>query len=225
MRYERALVDADDTLFDFQAGNRRAIGQLMEELGLASDTVYDEYQQINHACWHELEQGRMTQQVLHVERFRRFLASKGRRDDPEAVAVRFAQLLGQQAIPLPFAEEFVRRLSERMPVVILTNGITEIQHSRMGRSPIRQWIHSLVISQEVGLAKPDPRIFQLALEGVAPARAIMIGDGIQSDVRGANAAHVDMCWFNPKGAALPDDLHVEYEVRTLEEALKIATQA
>ena len=103
MRYKRILMDIDDTIFDFQPGNRNAVNQLMAELGLASPTIYDEYEAINSACWRALERGEMTQEILHVERFRRFLATKNRDDYPARVADRFAELLGQQAIPLPNA--------------------------------------------------------------------------------------------------------------------------
>lgn len=224
MRYKLILIDLDDTLFDFQAGNRIAVNQLMEELGLASPTVFDEYQSVNHACWQALERGEMTQEVLHVERFRRFLRQKDLALDPAQVADRFTELLGEQAIPLPGAEELVRALAQHLPVVALTNGITAIQTRRMRRSPIREFLTRMVISQEAGVSKPDERIFQIALDGVAPADALMIGDGLQSDVLGANRAGVDMCWYNPAAKPLPDGLHVEYQVRTLGECLPIALQ-
>ena len=186
--------------------------------------MFDEYQAINHACWQALERGEMTQAILHVERFRRFLATKNRDDDPAAVADRFAELLGRQAIPFPHAEAVVKALSEKLPITLLTNGITVIQKARLARSPIREWIDDVVISQEVGTAKPDPRIFEIALKGLDPRRALMIGDGIHSDVEGANRAGVDICWYNPKGAALPEGLHAEYEIRDLRECLPIAFQ-
>lgn len=224
MRYQMILLDADDTIFDFQAGNRRAVAELMAELGLSSPTVFDEYQAINHACWQALDRGEMTQEVLHVERFRRFLKSKNRSDDPAPVADRFAELLGRQAILFPGAEDVVRALSERLPVVILTNGITVIQKRRMAISPVKQWISRLVISQEAGVSKPDPRIFRIALDGVEPRNALMIGDGVGSDVAGANAAGVDMCWYNPGGKSLPQGLRAEYEIRRLADCLPIALQ-
>ena len=224
MRYKRILLDADDTIFDFQAGNRRAVAALMAELGLSSPTVFDEYQAINHACWEALERGEMDQAELHVERFRRFLATKNRADDPEAVADRFAQLLGQQAIPYPGAEDVVKALSERLPVTLLTNGITVIQRARLARAAVTQWLDDVVISQEVGAAKPDPRIFEIALNGLDPRDALMIGDGIHSDVAGANNAGVDICWYNPKGAQLPDGLHAEYEIHQFRDCLPIAFQ-
>jgi len=224
MRYKKILIDLDDTLFDFQKGNRTAVGLLMDELGLSSPTIFDEYQAINHACWEALERGEMTQEILHVERFRRFLAGKNRADDPQAVADRFAELLGRQTFPLPFSEELVRRVSEKMPVVALTNGITVIQKSRMSRSPIREWVADVVISQECGVSKPDPKIYEIALNGTDPADALMIGDGAGSDILGANRAGVDACWFNPKGKTLPEGVHAEYEAHTLEECLAIALQ-
>lgn len=224
MRYQMILLDADDTIFDFQAGNRRAVAELMAELGLSSPTVFDEYQAINHACWQALDRGEMTQEVLHVERFRRFLKSKNRSDDPAPVADRFAELLGRQAILFPGAEDVVRALSERLPVVILTNGITVIQKRRMAISPVKQWISRLVISQEAGVSKPDPRIFRIALDGVEPRNALMIGDGVGSDVAGANAAGVDMCWYNPGGKSLPQGLRAEYEIHRLADCLPIALQ-
>ena len=103
MRYDKILIDLDDTLLDFHTANRRAVAALTEELNLASDTVFDEYQAVNHACWAALERGEMDQETLHVERFRRFLASKNRADDPARTAERFAELLGQQAIEIPGA--------------------------------------------------------------------------------------------------------------------------
>ena len=222
MRYQKILMDVDDTLFDFPRGNRCAIAALMAELNLSSPTVYDEYQAINHACWQALERGEMTQEVLQVERFRRFLRLKGCADDPETVAARFAELLGQQVFPLPHAEDTLRALSERLPVVLLTNGITRIQRDRLSRSNIQPWISGIVISQEAGVSKPDPRIFQIALDGVNPRDALMIGDGITSDVLGANRAGVDVCWFNPAGKALPEGVHAEYEIHDLRECLPIA---
>lgn len=224
MRYKCILMDIDDTLFDFVPGNRNAITALMAELGLSSPTIYEEYEVINNACWKALERGEMDQGTLHVERFRRFLATKNRSDDPEKVAARFAQLLGQQVIPLPHAYETVQAISKNLPIILLTNGITVIQKARLGASPLGSWIEKMVISQEVGVSKPDPRIFEIALDGIDPRDALMIGDGTGSDIRGANNAGVDACWYNPRGKKLPEGLHVEYEVKDLLECIPIATQ-
>lgn len=224
MRYKKILLDIDDTLFDFVPGNRNATEALMAELGLSSPTVFEEYQVYNHACWQALERGEMDQGQLHVERFRRFLAEKGRDDDPAKVADRFAELLGQQVIPLPHSEEMLRELCRHREVILLTNGITVIQKARFNNSYLKDLPLKMVISQEVGVSKPDPRIFELALEGTDPKDALMIGDGVGSDVAGANNAGVDMCWYNPSGKTLREGLHAEYVVADLMECIPIALQ-
>ena len=94
----------------------------------------------------------------------------------------------------------------------------------MAASPIRSWISRMVISQEAGVSKPDPRIFEIALDGIDPGEALMIGDGTGSDVLGANRAGVDMCWFNPKGKELPEGMHAEYVISDIRECIDIATQ-
>lgn len=222
MRYNLILLDLDDTIFDFQAGNRNAVNELAAELGLSSPTIFDEYQEHNHACWAALERGEMTQEILHVERFRRFLAAKGRDDDPKTVADRFAELLGRQAIPMPGAEEMLSAIAARLPIVALTNGITVIQKARLARSPLSKYFTRVVISQEVGASKPDPRIFEIALDGASPADALMIGDSLASDIRGAANAGVDSCWFNPKGKAIPEGVTPTYEAQTLGECVGVA---
>ena len=77
MRYNGILFDADDTLFDFQAGNRNAVNALMDEIGYLHPDRYGQYEAENLACWAELEQGRLTQDALRTERFRRFYAKYG----------------------------------------------------------------------------------------------------------------------------------------------------
>ena len=107
-------------------------------------------------------------------------------------------------------------------MVLLTNGITVIQRLRLANARISQWVSDVIISQEVGLSKPDPRIFELALGGLDRREALMIGDGLRSDVQGANHAGVDVCWYNPGGKRLPGDLHAEYEIRDIRDCIPIA---
>ena len=224
MRYRGVLMDADDTLFDFQTANRRAVARLMDELDYRHPDRYDQYEEINLGCWAALERGEMNQAELKVARFARFFEAYGLPGDAAAAGERFVQLLGEQAVMLPGAEDVVRALAARLPVLILTNGITAVQRSRLARSPIAQVVSGAVISEEEGVSKPDPALFDIALRrlGIDRREALMIGDGTGSDVRGANNAGVDVCWFNPRHKSLPEGLHVEYEIDDLARCLPIA---
>ena len=227
MRYRGILMDADDTLFDFQTANRVAVGLLLNEIGYEHPQRYEQYQEINHACWKLLEQGKMTQGDLKLARWARFFLRYGINADAKQAAERFVQLLGQQAPMLPNAEAVVRRIAAERPVWVLTNGITEVQKSRMALSPIGDAISGMVISQEAGVSKPDPRIFGIACQrlGMDRREVLMIGDGIASDVVGANRAGIDVCFFNPAGKSLPDGVHAEYEIADLRDCVPIALMA
>lgn len=224
MKYKAILLDADDTIFDFQAGNHCAVEQLMDEIGYHSPNRFDEYQAINHACWEALERGEMTQEELKIIRFERFLSKYHIDRDPAEIAARFVEILGRQHMLIPNAETAVRAISEKLPVVILTNGITKIQKSRISLSPIRDLISGMVISQEVGFSKPRPEIFHHALNmlNIAPEEALVIGDSITSDIIGANNADIDSCWYNPKGKPLPDGVHAEYIVSDIRDIVEVA---
>ena len=224
MRYSGILFDIDDTLFDFQAGNRNAVNALMDEIGYHHPDRYEQYEAENLACWAELEQGKLTQDALRAERFRRFYARYGIDRDPQRDGDRFVELLGGQSILLPHAEDVVRAIAKVKPVLLLTNGITQVQKRRLALSPIRDAVSGMVISQEEGAAKPNPKLFDRALKrlGIARGTALMIGDGINSDIRGANNAGIDACWYNPDGRALPAGVHAEYVISDIRQCVEIA---
>ena len=224
MRYKAILFDVDDTLLDFQAGNRNAVNQLMDELGYHDPDRYDQYEAINLKCWKELEAGQLTQNQLKVARFVRFFDRYPVPGDPRWAAERFVELLGQQSILLPHALEVVEQIAARLPVAIVTNGITDIQRSRLALSPLKDYVTEVVISEEVGVSKPHPGIFTIALDrlGVKAGEALMVGDGVNSDIRGANNALIDACWYNPEGKVLPEGVHAEYEIADISQCVAIA---
>jgi FMN phosphatase YigB (HAD superfamily) len=67
------------------------------------------------------------------------------------------------------------------------------------------YLDVLIVSGEVGVAKPEPAIFALALAqlGVGPAAALFVGDSLEYDLRGAAAAGIAFVWMNPRGEQLP----------------------
>lgn len=227
MRYRAILFDNDDTLMDFQTGNRNAVNRLMDELGYFDPDRYDQYESVNLQCWAELEKGLLTQNQLRLARFVRFFDRYPVPGDPKWAAERFAELLGEQSILLPHALEVVAAIAEKLPVLLVTNGMTTIQKNRFARSPLRTLVKGMVISEELGVSKPRPGIFHAALDqlGVSPRDALMVGDGVNSDIRGANAAGIDACWLNPAGKPLPDGVRAEYIISDLRQCVDIALRA
>jgi 2-haloacid dehalogenase len=109
-------------------------------------------------------------------------------------------------------------------MLIITNGLAEVQRQRFERSAIRDFFAGLVISEEVGSAKPDGEIFEVAFQRMGQPRkrdVLIVGDSLTSDMRGGSEFGIDTCWFNPNRNALPAGVTVTYEIRRLEELLSL----
>lgn len=223
MAYQLLLSDADNTLFDFTAGERIAVSQLFRAFSIPDTTRNVEmYHRINHAQWLLLEKGETTQARLRVERFRLFLEEAGYAVDPQAMSLGFVELLGQQRVLMPGALDFCRAVAEKMPLYIVTNGIAAVQRNRFENCPLSPYFSALLISEEIGAAKPDPAMVREGLRraGVAAEHAVLLGDSVTADIAAANGAGVDSVLFT-NGAPPPPAHCATYAVPTLEAARAI----
>lgn len=103
---------------------------------------------------------------------------------------------------------------------IITNGFTSLQQTRLERTGLCDHFDLLIISEEVGVAKPDARIFDYALAQAGNpdrSRVLMVGDTAESDIRGGVNAGLATCWFNPHQRELPADLRADWTVTSLSE--------
>ncbi len=205
--YLGVLLDADNTLFDFRRAERQALQETLEQAfeGPVAAEVIAAYLRINERLWKELEQGRIDQATLKIERFRLLLEQMKLRGDPRAIAATYVERLGRQGILLPHAREVLEELAARLPLALLTNGISAVQRGRIERSGIGGFFRAVVISEEVGLAKPDPRIFRLAVDGMglSAGEVLCVGDSPASDIRGGRLAGLDTCWVRTPGEEYP----------------------
>ena len=226
--YELILLDADGTLFDYDRAEKCAIETTFHDFGLDfSDQTLARYRSVNDALWKELERGNITSADLRVERFRRLLAEipgaerEGSSSfDVKALSRCYLHHLARGSYLIEGAEDICRYMAERCDLAILTNGIAEVQRSRLSKSVLRDIIPHIIISEEVGLSKPDPRIFEYAMDVLGRPRrdaVLMVGDSLSSDIRGGVNAGIRTCWYNPHGATCGQDLVPTYEIRALEE--------
>jgi YjjG family noncanonical pyrimidine nucleotidase len=207
-RYKAVFFDADDTLFDYPAAERAALLACRDKFAIAIEAgpFIAAYRRHNHDVWREFERGETDQATLRVERFRRLAAELAISGLPlERVSSFYLDTLAAQSQLLPGALDLVRGLAGEYPLALVTNGIASVQNKRFAASPITPYFKAIVISEEVGIAKPDPRIFRPALEklGVAAADVLYVGDSVTSDMAAARNAGMDFCWLNPGGAPVP----------------------
>ncbi|MCX6557896.1 MAG: YjjG family noncanonical pyrimidine nucleotidase [Candidatus Aminicenantes bacterium] len=206
--YKAIFFDADDTLYDYPGAERAALLACCREFAIAGapEAFIAVYRRHNRDVWQEFERGETDQAMLRVERFRRLSAELAIPDLPlERVSTFYLETLANQSQLLPGALDLVRELAKRFPLALITNGIASVQNKRFAASPITPFFKAIVISEEVGVAKPDPLIFAPALAkiGVNPGEVLYVGDSVTSDMAAARNAGMDFCWLNPKGIPAP----------------------
>lgn len=216
-RYQTVLLDADNTLFDFNAAEEQALRRSMEARGLAfSRARLAEYTAINRGLWDAFHRGEVEQEWLSVERFRRFGAALGCQADPAAWDRDYLDKLGDCGALLPGALELLAALKPYCRLGLATNGLQAVQRKRLAGSAIAPYFDGVFISQEMGVGKPEAVYFQRVLEALdaRPETTLMVGDDLLSDIQGAINAGIDCAWYSPHG---PDSPLPTYRVRELSE--------
>lgn len=223
MKYRYLLADNDNTLMDFSAAEHHALRETLSAVNVEPDEeTCALYSRINDALWKALERGETTQKALKVERFRQLFEALGRADQKaEEVAALYAQRLSTRADLLPGAMELLEALRGRMKIALVSNGVSAIQRGRLSRCPFTPLLDAVIISEEIGVSKPDPRMVEIALEQLGctdKSQAVLLGDSLSADIPAAKAAGVDSIFLSLKGKE--SDLPT-YTVHSLEEARKL----
>ncbi len=203
MAYDTILFDLDHTLLDSDESERRAYAHTMATAGLDDpDAHFTTYVTINRAMWHAVELGELQPSEVRHRRFEAFVATVGLAADPEARAVEFVWARGAHGDLYPGAERLLASCAARASLGLVTNGLSDVQRSRVSRLGIADYFDAIVISSEVGVTKPRPDIFDIAFEqlGHPPkGSAVMVGDSLTSDIAGGRNYGIDTCWYNPHG--------------------------
>lgn len=213
-RYDIVFLDADNTLFDFDAAEHTALAQAMTERGYPfNEETEGLYLTVNRALWEAFDRGEVDQAFLVVERFRRLVEALGGDHDPARFNDDYLTYLGRSSQLLPGAEDLCRDLSRQCRLALATNGVARVQYARLAGSPLGQYLSGVFISEELGAQKPQTAFFDQAFAAMGVAdrsRCVMVGDGLNSDIRGGIAAGIDTIWYDPKGQTAPPDVRPTY---------------
>ncbi len=204
------FFDLDDTLFDFTSASLISLRKLYEETPdiqsrfSSPEAFIDEYHIHNKRMWQLHESGQISADFLKPERFRLTIAPE--REDEEtrnamrALNDRYLWLLGECKSPMEGAKELLEMLSKKYLIGVLTNGFTEVQYRKLRSTGLDRYIQRMVISDEIGIQKPDSRLFRYAEQetGATPESTIMIGDNPDNDIQGSLDAGWQAIYFDWK---------------------------
>jgi len=198
------FLDLDDTILDFQKGERRAIWQTLAEIGIEpSQEIIEKYMEINLSCWQALERGEITRNEVLWGRFDRLFDELSFVGDSKATQKLYQSLLAREHDFLEGGKELLEdfRRSGKYSLYIATNGIPEVQKPRIISSGVGEYFTDIFISEEIGCAKPQREFFERCfarIEGFKREECIIVGDSLSSDIQGGINAGILTCHFNPK---------------------------
>jgi HAD superfamily hydrolase (TIGR01549 family) len=213
----------DDTLFDHSLTCRDALARVrLEERAFATrplDELWQEYLRLLDAeATPELSAPPAAYADLRAARFGHLAAHCGwaiGSEKAREISQRYRAEYQRLRRPIPGAVSLVRKVAARTRVGVVTNNQYTEQKEKLQFLRLSDLVDPLIVSAREKVAKPDPRIFRIALEraGVRARETIMVGDSWRNDVLGARAAGIWPVWFNRFGRAPPTRHRVE-QIRT-----------
>jgi putative hydrolase of the HAD superfamily len=207
------LFDLDDTLFDHWSCTREALGALRERYDafcrMPLEAIEAKHRQLLEALHLEVLAGRLTVDDARVQRFRRLFEHAGETVNDgmaRAAGSAYREAYVAHWRPVAGALALLAALRERAAIGVVTNNVASEQRQKIDACGFNPYLNAVVISEEAGVAKPDPRIFDIAIGRLGRPReeTVMVGDAWATDVAGARAAGLRAIWFNRFRASSPD---------------------
>lgn len=223
MKYQWILFDADETLYSFYSFDGLKV--MLARYGHAfTEADYAEFQAVNQPLWVAYQNKEITAKQLQTIRFQALSEKLGR--DPLALN---QELMAEMAIvskPLEQTLPMLNALHGKVKMGIITNGFQALQQKRLDNTQTTHFFEWVVVSEDVGVAKPDPKIFEYAFEKmgkVEKSRILMVGDTLASDILGARNVGIDSCWFNPHRKSNDTDIRPTYEIQQMLDLVAIVS--
>ena len=222
MSIKHVFFDLDHTLWDFEKNSAKAYELCFKEneIGLNLQSFLATYVPINLDYWKLYREEKITKEALKTGRLKDSFQSLNYPISDNLID----KIAEEYLVHLPKFNtlydgtiEVLTYLKKKYSLHIITNGFSEIQTNKIEKSGIRNFFTELITSDEVGLKKPNPKVFEYALKkaGAKIKESIMIGDNIEADIEGAIHVGMHAIHFNPD--KLKYNKHHKFEISHLNE--------
>ncbi len=207
MSIKHLFFDLDRTLWDFETNSFNELVNLyhchnLHQKGISlSEEFVKVYKKINEKCWERYRENTLSKENLRFERFKQTLEYFGIYDLELSIKIGDDYLKNSpyRTILIPNAIELLSELQPIYKLHIITNGFQEVQHVKINQSGLANFFTIVVTSEMAGAKKPNPLIFNYALEkaGANLENSVMIGDDLNTDIKGAVNVGMKSIYFNP----------------------------
>ena len=202
------LFDLDDTLLDRGAGFLRFCRELYHTSGTMSDT-HSEEEAVALMAEFDAAGMRSRQEFFNdvIRQWPSVFESVS-----QAIDVYLASYPEMLILEAPTRDLLEDIREAGMSTAIVTNGGTTMQNSKIDSSGLRGLVDAVVISEEAGVAKPHPRIFERAMAeiGAAAEETLFVGDNPDADILGARGVGIRSAWLHLGREWEYDDQYPDY---------------
>ena len=207
------FFDLDDTLFDHRHCARTALMGVRDAHACFAAMEFERFETAHATVLEtlhlEVMRGSIGLDAARIERFRRLYEQAGHMASPDLAARTAAQYragyLGARRA-VRGARDLLADVQRFARVVIVSNNLLDEQQEKLRHCGLAGYVDLLVVSEEAGVSKPEPGIFEIALARAecTASEAVMVGDSWRNDIEGARGVGIRPIWFNPDGADAPD---------------------
>jgi 2-haloalkanoic acid dehalogenase type II len=237
MSFKAVFFDLDNTLCNWSHGwesaREHGIQAAFRQLSTSHPEIafsewHEAFHEVTEEIAHFWEQPVQQGVLVGKERSRRILA-RLKLDSEEGLVDALTQAFYEAVLEhlqlFPDADEALRALRPRFVLGIITNGPADIQRAKVERLELSRRVDHVLISGELGVAKPDPKIFQRALElaGVGAKEFLFVGDSPETDIVGAKEAGVWAAWINRNNLPFPENLLADFTFYSLNELMDLVS--
>lgn len=229
MKYKHLFFDLDHTLWDFDRNSSECIAELFDtfrlaDAGIPSAEVFSRhFIDINKKLWSDYDKNLIEHSYIRQHRFPMVFQALGIAETAVQADLNteYLKLLPCKSHLLESARELLEHLQGRYILHIITNGFSEIQGIKMSSAGIDHYFTNIVTSENANAKKPDPLVFQYAMDisGTTAAESIMIGDNYEADIMGAKSVALDTVFYNPLGVEVADK--PTYDIRHWNELMGV----
>jgi len=223
--YKHIFFDLDNTLWDFERNSTETLHEMyhkfeLSALGVSSPEFFIRtYQERNIMMWEQYRLGKIDKDTLRNKRFELTFWDMGLDSSlvPRSMADEYLLVAPKKNYLFPHAHEVLSYLREKYRLHIITNGFVEAQYIKLEAADLSKYFDEIIISEHTGFKKPDVNIFNHAAEkaNATAKECLMVGDGLEVDVVGAQNAGWDAVYFNP--AKTSHEQKPTYEISSLDE--------
>jgi 2-haloacid dehalogenase len=225
---EWILFDADNTLFDFTKSSKVSFKKTLDYFDIKrEEDLKPVFNHVNEICWIALENKQMTAVELRWRRFEMFFKAIGEYRDSKEAGAYYLKCLSETDFLLHGALELLKRLRKNgFKMAIITNGLKEVQRPKFDASNLTPHFDEIVVSDEIGHAKPHKEFFDYTFKQIKNPpknKTMVVGDSLNSDIRGGNNFGLETCWFNPAQKQNLTEIEPTHEIKALGDLISILT--